>query len=92
MASGGDDVSEGEWTRQHLGGNKARDVRHICHHVSVDLVANFSDALVINQAAVSTGSGNDDLGSVDGGQLFKVIVIDIAGAFIQLVRQSFEIF
>lgn len=91
MASGGDDVSEGEWTRQHLGGNKARDVRHICHHVSVDLVANFSDALVINQAAVSTGSGNDDLGSVDGGQLFKVIVIDIAGTLIQLVRQSFKI-
>lgn len=91
VAGGGDDVSILEGAGEDLGGDQARDVGHIGEHVGVDLVANFADALVVNETAVSTGASDNDLGAVEEGRLLKLVVVDEASLLVEAVREGLEV-
>lgn len=91
VAGGGNDVGILEGARKNLGSDQAGDMGHISEHVGVDLVANLTDALVVNQATVGAGAGNDDLGAVEERKLLKLLVVDESGLLIQAVRDSLKV-
>lgn len=91
VAGGGDNISIAERTGQDLGGDHSRNVSHIGKHVGVDLVANLADAFVVDQTAVGTGTGNNDLGSVEHGELLELLIVDEAGLLVELVRDGLEV-
>lgn len=91
VAGGGDDISIAERTRQDLGGDHSRNVSHISEHVGVDLVANLADALVVDQTAVGTGASNNDLGSVEYGELLELLIVDEAGLLVEAVGDGLEV-
>lgn len=92
VAGRGYDVGVLERAREHLGGDKTRDMSHVGEHVSVDFVTNFADPLVINESTVCAGTSNDDFGAVNNGKLFKFLVIDESRLLIKTVWHRLEIF
>lgn len=91
VAGGGDDISMLERTGKDLGRNKAGDVGHIRQHIRANLVADITDALVVDQSAVGTRAGNNDLGTVKQGELLELLIVNEARLLVQAVRDSLEV-
>lgn len=91
VAGGGDDVGVGEGAGHDLGGHETGDVGHVGHEVGVDLAADLAETGVVDQAAVSGGAGDDDLGAVGDGQLLELVVVDVARLLIETVGKGLEV-
>lgn len=91
VGGGGDDVSPQEGRRNGLSGDKTRDVGHIDNQVSANGVSNLAHALVVDQTAVSGGTGNKDLGAVQDSVLLELVVVDDASVEVDTVGHGLEV-
>lgn len=91
VGGGGDNVSVVEGRGNSLGSDETGDVSHIDNKVGADRVSNLAHAGVVNQAAVSRGTGNEDLGAVENGVLLKGVIVDDTGLEINTVGHGLEV-
>lgn len=91
VGGGGDNISVLKRRGDDTSSDETRNVGHVDNKVSTDLVGNLTHALVVNQAAVSRGTGNKNLGSVENGSLLKHVVVDDASLEINTVRHGLKV-
>lgn len=91
VGGGGDNVSVLEGGRDNLGGDETRDVSHIDNEVGTHGVGNLAHALVVDETAVSRGTGNEDLGAKENGILSQLVVVDDAGLDVDSVGHGLEV-
>lgn len=91
VGGGSDDISVLERRRDDFGSDKSRDVSHVDNKVSANGVGDLTHALIVNQAAVSRGTGDEDLGAVENSVLGEHVVVDDASLEVNSVRHSLEV-
>ena len=91
MAGRRNDIGVRERARNYVGGDKARDVRHVGHEVGVRLITDLAHALIVDKAAVSTRASNDNLGPIEGRKLLQLVVVDGACLFIKTIWESLKV-
>lgn len=91
MSGGGDNISVEERRGDHLGGNETRDVSHVDNEVGADKVSNLAHALIVDQAAVGRGTGDQDLGAEKNNVLLELVIVDDAGLEIDAVGHGLEV-
>lgn len=79
-----------ESRRNLLSSHETGDVGDIAHEDGVVGVSNLSHALVVVEAGVRGGTGDDELWAEDGRVLGEGIVINVSSFDIQVVRHGFE--
>lgn len=91
VSGGGDDISPLEGRRNGLSSDKTRDVSHINNQVGADGISNLAHALVVDQTAVSGGTGNEDLGAVQDSVLLELVVVDDTSLEVDTVGHGLEV-
>ena len=91
VGSGGDDIGVLEGGGDDLSGNETRNVSHVDNKVGTNGVGNLAHALVIDETAVSRGSGNEDLGAEQLGVLLELVVVDDASLDVDTVGHGLEV-
>ena len=64
---------------------------HVNEQVGAAKIRNLSHALVVDQAAIGRGTGNDDFGPVHDGIVFQGFVVNKASIKVYPVREGFEV-
>jgi hypothetical protein len=91
VGGGGDNVGVLEGSGDDLGGNEAGDVSHIDNEVGTNGVGDLAHALVVNETAVSRGTGNKDLRAEENGVLLEGIIVNDAGVEVDTVRHGLKV-
>ena len=91
VGGGGDNISVLEWRWDDTSGNETGDVSHVDHEVSTDGVGDLPHALVVDEAAVCRGTGNENLRSVHLSVLLEGIIVDDAGLLVETVWEGLEV-
>ena len=91
VRGGGDHVCIFKGRRDGASDHQTGDVRHVRQKVCATLVRNLTHAAVVNQPAVGTGAGNQDLGTDAKCKLFALVIVNEARVFIQAIRDRLEV-
>lgn len=88
---GGDDVSVLERRRDDTSGDETRDVSHVDNEVSANAVGDLAHASIVDQAAVSGGTSDENLRAVELSILLEHVIVDDAGLEVHAVGESLKV-
>lgn len=91
VGGGCDNVGVLEGSGDDLSSNETGDVSHIDNKVGTNGVGDLAHALVVNETAVSRGTGNKDLGAEEDGVLLESIIVNNAGVKVDTVRHGLKV-
>ena len=87
----GDDVGMIEGRGDNSCGYQSRDMRHVDDKVGATEIGDFSHPLVVDEAAVGGGTGDDYLWSIHEGVFFKHFVVDDSSVKADSIWEGFKI-
>lgn len=91
VGGGSDNIGVLEGRRNDTGGDQSGDMGHINDEVSADLVSDLAHALIVDQAAVGGGTGNQTLGAVELSVGLQGIVINDTSLKVDTVGEGLEV-
>jgi len=91
VSGGSDNVGVEERGGNDTGGDETRDVGNINDEVGTNGVSNLAHALIVDEAAVRRGTGNENLGAEELGILLELVIVDDAGLEIHAVGHGLEV-
>lgn len=91
VSGGSDNIGVEEGGGNNTGGDEPRDVGNINDEVGANGVSNLAHALIVDEAAVGRGTGNENLGAEELGILLELVIIDDAGLEVHAVGHGLEV-
>lgn len=91
VSGGGHNIGVLEGRGDNAGSDETRDVGHVDDEVSADLVGDLAHTLVVDQTAVSGGTGDQALGAVHLSVGFQLVVVNDTGLEVDTVGEGLEV-
>lgn len=91
VCSGGNDIRIFERCGDDFSSDEARDMGHVDHEISANLVSDLTHALVVDETAVCGGTSDENLGSVHESILFEAVIINQVGIEVEAVGEGLEV-
>ena len=92
MGGCGDELAVRHGVGMNARGNKTRDVSHIYHKISADLVSDLSELCKVDDPRVCRSSGYDHLGLAILCDLEHLVVVDTVSHAVNAVGNEVEVF